>query len=123
MPISDLSDRHRLKPNKLYLSRRRLRGIIEANLADPDFNAEALAAASGMSYQQLYRLLAREISAAPSHLLRTVRVERAEQLLGEGAGSVTEVAYSVGFNSLSYFHRCYRERFGTTPSAAARTPA
>ena len=123
MPISDLCDRHRLKPNKLYLSRRRLRGIIEANLADPDFNAEALAAASGMSYQQLYRLLAREISAAPSHLLRTVRVERAEQLLGEGAGSVTEVAYSVGFNSLSYFHRCYRERFGTTSSAAARTPA
>lgn len=101
----------------------RLRGIIEQNLTDPDFNPEALAAAAGMSYQQLYRQLAAELGAAPSHFLRTVRVEHAARLLREGAGSVTEVAYSVGFNSLSYFHRCFRERFGSTPMAFIALPA
>lgn len=99
---------------------KRLREIIAANLTDPDFNPEALAAAAGMSYQQLYRHLAAELGAAPSHFLRGVRVEHAARLLREGAGSVTEIAYSVGFNSLSYFHRCYRERFGSTPMASVR---
>jgi transcriptional regulator GlxA family with amidase domain len=63
------------------------------------------------------------VDATPSQFIRTVRVERAADLLGDGAGSVTEVAYSVGFNSLSYFHRCYRERFGASPTSPVRTPA
>jgi AraC-like DNA-binding protein len=45
-----------------------------------------------------------------------VRVECAAALLRSGAGSITEIAYSVGFESLSYFRRAFRERFGTSPS-------
>jgi signal transduction histidine kinase/AraC-like DNA-binding protein len=99
----------------------RLRAIVEANLLEPDFNPDALAAAAGFSYQTLYRRLREELSATPSQLIRTVRVERAADLLRDGAGSVTEVAYSVGFNSLSHFHRSYRERFGASPTATLRT--
>ncbi|MBA4158672.1 MAG: hypothetical protein H0X65_14525 [Gemmatimonadetes bacterium] len=39
------------------------------------------------------------------------------------AGNVTEAACSVGFNSLSHFHSCYRERFGAAPAASLRTPS
>jgi signal transduction histidine kinase/DNA-binding response OmpR family regulator/streptogramin lyase len=101
----------------------RLRALVEANLSDPDFNPEALATAAGLSYQRLHRRISRELEVTPSHFIRTVRVERAALLLREGAGSVTEVAYSVGFNSLSYFHRCFQERFGTAPSATTKLPA
>jgi AraC-like DNA-binding protein len=101
----------------------RLRAVIEANLTEPDFNPDALAAASGLSYKQLYRRLAAELEVSPSRLIRTVRVEIAAELLRDGAGSITEVAYSVGFNSLSYFHRSFRERFGMAPSAAVRSTA
>jgi CheY-like chemotaxis protein len=101
----------------------RLRAIVEARLTEPDFNPEALAAAAGMSYKSLYRRLAAEVDATPSQFIRTVRVERAADLLKDGAGSVTEVAYSVGFNSLSHFHRCFRERFGAAPTAALHIPA
>ncbi|MBA2244682.1 MAG: response regulator, partial [Gemmatimonadetes bacterium] len=100
----------------------RLRAAVEAHLTEPDFNPEALAAAAGLSYKQLYRRLDAELNATPSQFIRTVRVERAAELLGEGAGSITEVAYSVGFNSLSHFNRCFRERFGTAPSDSLRTP-
>ena len=94
----------------------RLRALIDENLTEPDFNPEALAAAAGLSYKQLYRHLAAELNATPSRFIRTVRVERAADLLRDGAGSITEIAYSVGFNSLSYFHRCFHERFGVAPS-------
>jgi AraC-like DNA-binding protein len=51
----------------------------------------------------------------PSRFIRAVRVECAAELLRQGAGSVTEIAYSVGFESLSYFRRAFRERFDTSP--------
>jgi CheY-like chemotaxis protein len=96
---------------------RRLRAVVEARLLDPDLTPETLATAVALSYQQLYRRLKDELDATPSHFIRTVRVERAAGLLRDGAGSVTEVAYAVGFNSLSHFNRCFRERFGVAPSA------
>jgi AraC-like DNA-binding protein len=70
-----------------------------------------------MSYHQLYRALRDEMATTPTHFIRRVRVERASELLRSGAGSVTEVAYAVGFESLSYFNRVFHERFSVPPSA------
>jgi signal transduction histidine kinase/AraC-like DNA-binding protein/ActR/RegA family two-component response regulator len=105
-----------------------LRPLIEARLTQPGFGPEALADAAGLSYHQLYRALRDELDTTPTRFIRTVRVECAAELLRSGAGSITEIAYSVGFESLSYFRRAFRERFGTSPSdhlaaqAAARLP-
>jgi signal transduction histidine kinase/AraC-like DNA-binding protein len=94
---------------------RRLRPLVETHLTDPGFGPDALAAAAGLSYHQLYRALHDELSTTPSRFIRGVRVECAAALLRQRAGSVTEIGYSVGFESLSYFHRAFRERFGTSP--------
>lgn len=94
----------------------RLRPLVEAHLHDPDFGPEALAAAASLSYHQLYRALRDELGTTPSRFIRTVRVECAAALLRQGEGNVTEIAYGVGFESLSYFRRAFRERFGTSPS-------
>jgi signal transduction histidine kinase/DNA-binding response OmpR family regulator len=99
----------------------RLRTIVAAHLADGAFNPEALACEAGLSYKQLYRALHDGLGTTPSRFIRTVRVEHAARLLSEGAGSVTEVAYAVGFNSLSYFNRAFRERYGAAPSEYLRT--
>jgi signal transduction histidine kinase/ligand-binding sensor domain-containing protein/CheY-like chemotaxis protein/AraC-like DNA-binding protein len=101
----------------------KLRPLVEARLTDPEMGPEQLAAAAGLSYHQLYRALREELETTPSRFIRGVRVECARALLERGAGSVTEVAYSVGFESLSYFSRAYRERFGTAPSAHSRSAA
>jgi CheY-like chemotaxis protein len=93
----------------------RLRPLVEARLMDPDFGPDALAAAAGLSYQKLYRALRDQLGVTPSRFIRAVRVECAAELLRQGAGSVTEIAYSVGFESLSYFRRAFRERFDTSP--------
>jgi signal transduction histidine kinase/AraC-like DNA-binding protein len=94
----------------------RLRPLVEACLADPDFGPNALADAAGLSYHQLYRALRDELGLTPSGFIRRVRVECAAALLRQGAGSVTEVAYSVGFDSLSYFRRAFHERFDASPT-------
>ncbi|MCZ7614151.1 MAG: helix-turn-helix domain-containing protein [Ignavibacteriaceae bacterium] len=31
-------------------------------------------------------------------------------------GNISEIAYSVGFSSLSYFSKCFKEEFGYPPS-------
>ena len=48
---------------------------------------------------------------------RTTRLERAARLLHARAGTVSEVAYAVGFRSVSYFSTCFHERYGVPPSA------
>ena len=95
----------------------RLRALVVARLTDEALSPEALAAAAGLSYHQLYRGLRDELHTTPSRFVRGVRVECAAELLRQKAGSVTEVAYAVGFASLSYFNRAFHERFGVAPSA------
>jgi len=103
----------------------RLRPLVEARLADPDFGPDALAADAGLSYHQLYRALRDELDVTPTGFIRRIRVECASALLRQGAGSVTEIAYSVGFESLSYFRRAFHERFDASPTGhlAAQTAA
>jgi len=102
---------------------RRLRPLVEARLADADFDHRALADLAGLSYHQLWRGLREATGESPSRFIRRVRVERAAELLRARAGSVSEVAYSVGFASLSYFSRAFAERFGVPPSTLLRGEA
>ena len=46
-----------------------------------------------------------------------MRLERAAQLLAQQAGTVSEIAYAVGFNDAEYFSKLFRQVFGVVPSA------
>jgi AraC-like DNA-binding protein len=50
-----------------------------------------------------------------------VRIQRAAELIGQSDISVTEAAFVVGFNDLSYFSRMFRRQFGVTPSHYRRS--
>ena len=78
---------------------------------------EALGAEMGLSRVQLYRKLKALTGSSPVELLRTIRLSRAKELLADSGKSVSEVAYEVGFSSPSYFTKCYKEAFGSTPTA------
>lgn len=94
----------------------RLRETIEARLSDEDFDVQALARAMSESRSSLYRHLQDLIGQTPSQLLRTIRLERAAAILEAGAGSIQEVAFAVGFKSVSHFSRSFREQYGVPPS-------
>jgi AraC-like DNA-binding protein len=42
----------------------------------------------------------------------------AADLLAHREGRISDIAFACGFNDLSYFNRCFRRRFGLTPTAA-----
>ncbi|MGD8319183.1 MAG: AraC family transcriptional regulator, partial [Gemmatimonadota bacterium] len=101
-------------PEERFLAR--LRETLEANLADEDFDVRALARAVGESRSNLYRRVDELVGETPSQLIKSVRLERAEAMLRAGAGSIQQVAYAVGFKSVSHFSRSFREKFGVSPS-------
>jgi signal transduction histidine kinase/CheY-like chemotaxis protein/ligand-binding sensor domain-containing protein len=94
---------------------------IEAHLADEDFGVDPLAAAVGLSRSALYRQLGD--GPTPAVLLRGARLARGARLLEGGAGTVAEVAYAVGFRSVSHFSRAFRDEHGVPPSAYAERSA
>ena len=99
----------------------RVRDSVERNVGDEDFGVEQLAAAVGMSRVHLYRRLRALTDQTPTEVLSNIRLERAAQLLAQHAGNVSDVAYGVGFRSVSHFGKRFRHRYGTTPSAYAAT--
>jgi CheY-like chemotaxis protein len=95
----------------------RVREAIHQGLADPDFGVGELADAVSQDRSHLFRRVKQLFGDSPSDLIRRMRVEEGERLLTEGSATVTDVAYAVGFNSLSYFCRCFQDVYGVTPAA------
>lgn len=93
--------------------------IVEENMGDAQFNADAFREEMGMSKTHFYRKIQELTQQSPGQFIRTKRLAQARKLLETGAGNVSEVAYEVGFNNLSYFSRCFRNEFGMLPSEVA----
>ena len=94
--------------------------VVQANLADPDFDVVRLGREVGLSRSQLHRKLRALTNQSPTLLIRSIRLQRAAELLRQKGGSVAEIAYRVGFSSQTYFAKCFREELGCSPKEYAR---
>lgn len=94
----------------------RVMETIEKHIADDKFNAEILSKKVGMSRMQLYRKLRGLTDQTVHEFIRSIRLKRAVQLLEQKRMTITEVAYEVGFNDLTYFARCFRKQYQKSPS-------
>lgn len=99
---------------------RRALAVLEEQISNEAFSVEDFQRAVGMSKTQLHRKLKALVNQAPREFMRTFRLQRAAQLLKQGAGNVTEIAYKVGFSSQPYFTKCFQEEFGVTPKEYAK---
>lgn len=95
------------------------REVIEAHLGDTTFSVEHLADALHISPRHLQRRLLALTEETPSEFIRAMRLQRAAQMLQQRSGTVSEVAYAVGFSTASHFSKCFKERYGVSPSAFA----
>lgn len=111
--------RTRIRPQGTAATRlvERARAWVEAHADDEELSVDRLASALNMSRTSLHRKLVASIGHPPGELIRTVRLQLAQRLLREGEGNVSDVAYAVGFVSLSGFSRAYRHHYGEPPSS------
>lgn len=93
----------------------KLNDIIQANLHNPEFSMEDMADALKMSRSGFYRKIKGVLDLSPNEYLRLERLKQAAQLLKEGKSRVNEICYTVGFNSPSYFSKCFLKQFGVLP--------
>lgn len=89
---------------------------VEKNMDNPDYSLENLSTELGLSKTHLNRKLAAIINMKPLQFIRSVRLKRAAQLLVNSQYNVNEIADMVGFNTLKYFNRYFKEEFGMTPT-------
>jgi len=89
---------------------------VERHLDNGDFSVEMLGEEVALSRAQLHRKLKALTGQAPSDFIRHLRLQRAHVLLAARVGSVSEVAYQVGFNSPAHFSTSFSKQFGYAPS-------
>jgi signal transduction histidine kinase/ligand-binding sensor domain-containing protein/DNA-binding response OmpR family regulator len=96
--------------------------VIEKNISDTSLNADSLGKKVGMSRTQLYRKIRGLTDQTVNEFIKNIRLKRAAQLLGEKRVTITEVAYAVGFNDLTYFARCFKKQYQKSPSEYISPP-
>jgi signal transduction histidine kinase/ligand-binding sensor domain-containing protein/DNA-binding response OmpR family regulator len=90
--------------------------IVEKNLNNANFEVNDFAYEIGMSRTQLYRKINAISGQSVKEFIRIIRLKKAAELLVTRENNVSEVAFSVGFNSLSYFTTSFTEYYGMNPS-------
>jgi len=106
--------------------RREACAFIERHLEDPELGVTSIAAALSSSTRSIQRLFM-EIGLTPGRYILKRRLDVAAERLRkerhEGGASITEVAYGVGFNDLSYFTRTFKKKLGMSPREYLKSQA
>ncbi|WP_243751654.1 hybrid sensor histidine kinase/response regulator transcription factor [Niastella caeni] len=91
--------------------------IVEKNISNAEFTVEELSRALLLSRAAVYKRLFVLTGKTPIEFIRSVRLQRAAQLLEKSNMSIAEVAYETGFNNPKYFSKYFKTEFGKVPSA------
>lgn len=75
----------------------------------------------GMSKTQVYRKLMLLTGKSPNSFLKEYRLIQALERINSNTQSISETAYETGFNSQSYFSKCFLRRFHLLPSNYIKT--
>jgi AraC-like DNA-binding protein len=93
---------------------------IESNYSNPEFSVADVATRLKLSVRYVQDIL-HETGIGFAERVLELRLQEASDLLSRAHATnrkVSDIAFSCGFNNLSYFHRAFRRRFGMTPAGA-----
>ena len=90
--------------------------LMNENLENFDLNIDLLASKLNMSRTVFFNKLKSLTGFSPVEFVREVRFERAAEYIRDTQLTVAEISYKVGIEDPRYFSRCFKQKFGTTPS-------
>ena len=86
------------------------------NYHNPLFDVEEFCSLTSVSKSKLYRKCIAIVGLSPNSLIREYRLLRSLELLKTGR-NISQTMFDCGFNSPSYFTKCFQRRFGMLPLA------
>ncbi|MEI8049795.1 MAG: response regulator, partial [Bacteroidota bacterium] len=90
--------------------------LMNENIENFDLNIDLLASELNMSRTVFFNKLKSLTGLSPVEFVREIRFERAAEYIRKTELSVSEISYKVGIEDPRYFSRCFKQKFGTTPS-------
>jgi len=90
--------------------------LVANNLSNEAFSIADLERHLLLSSSQIYRKIKEQTGYSPSVYIRNIRLQYARDIMLRSDLSLSEIAYKVGFNGLSYFSRCFSNYYGMAPS-------
>ena len=91
--------------------------IVMEHIDDPEFKIDIFAHELGLSRTYLFSKIKGLTGQSPNEFITTIRLKEAVvRLVGSKEESISEIAYSLGFSSSSYFINCFKARYGKTPA-------
>ncbi|HRP55805.1 ATP-binding protein [Agriterribacter sp.] len=94
-----------------------LLSTVEKHIGDEKFSVEQLGREFAMSPSQINRKLKAIINQSAGAFIRSVRMQRAMELLKNDQATIAEIAYETGFSEPAYFSRVFKSYFGFPPSS------
>jgi len=100
----------------------KIQKILDEDLSNPAFNAAFFSNKVSMSRMQLHRKLMAYTGLSTTAFIRSERLKQAVHILKTSDATINEVAYTVGFNTPSYFIKCFKEVYNKTPAEYLNRP-
>lgn len=97
----------------------KLLDVVENSISNDSFGVDCLSRDMGISRPQLYRKITALTGRSPVTFIRDIRLNKALSLIKENKYNLSEIALEIGYNSPSYFSKCFQDKFGVKASKVA----
>jgi len=91
--------------------------IVESNISNSEFDVAVFAKELGVSRTMLFSKIKAWTNFSPKEFINEIRLKRAALYFEKSKMNISEVSYEVGFRDPKYFSKCFRKKYGETPSA------
>lgn len=94
---------------------KRLNSFIFENMSNENFSIDSLSCEFAISRTNFQKKIKSITGLTPNDYIKLIRLNKSAELLSSGKYRVNEVCFLVGFNTPSYFSKCFHEHFGKLP--------
>ena len=85
------------------------------NMSDEDFSIDSLSSQFAISRSNLHKKIKNITGMTPNDYIKLIRLNESARMLSTGKYKINEVCFLVGFNTPSYFSKCFFEQFKKLP--------
>ncbi|MFZ4798204.1 MAG: response regulator transcription factor [Bacteroidia bacterium] len=96
----------------------KLRTVIDKHIDSNFLKTCVLAVDLNMSHSAIHKKIKKITDKSTNQYIREYRLEKSKQMIEANYASISEIAFAVGFTSVSYFSKSYKNYFGYNPSNA-----